>query len=203
MPMPHRPMSYRPAVRRVMRWAAALVVALVATVVVPASAASASPWEGTRVEWGPCSNVWTYSQYGGHGRIGMHYRHNTTATKSTFEFTHITLDTYLCSGSEPRASAARLDLSESLTLQGTQMTCSWSISLPPGVSYSCTSSPTQTTINFATTCSNASHCEIASGPITIYAPPGTRFRSGWALMQGFAHLVRSDGALYPFGTKAF
>lgn len=194
--------SVRTLRRRRLGGVAAVLVAVVLTAVVGAPAANATPWEDTRIEYSPCSAVWLWNS-SGYGRIGMHYRHDTTYTKSTIEFTHITLDTYYCTPSEPRARAARLDLSETITLQGSNLSCSVGISLPPGFSYSCSSTGATVSFNINTSCPLTSSCEIATGPIYLYAQPGQTFRPNWALMQGFAHHVRSDGKLYAWSTRAF
>lgn len=167
------------------------------------AAPAAADYEGTRVYYSPCSSAWTSQGQPGYGRIGMHYKATTSnPSVAILNFARITLDTRYCSPSEPSAPAARLDLSTTITFEGSRLDCSFTVSLPPGVSSTCSASSTSVKITFSTSCRNTSHCEINLNSQYIYADPGQYFRN-IAWMQGNAHHVRSDGQYYAWGTPRF
>jgi hypothetical protein len=177
-------------------------LASVAAMVLPAAPAAAD-FEGTRVHYSPCSRIWTEDGQPGKSRLGMHYRATTSNPRvAIINHSRSTLNPYLCTPREPNIGAYRLNLSNQFTFYGSRLDCSFALSLPPGVSWSCSARTDSVSITLSTSCSRAAHCEIAVGPLYFYADPGQSFRNV-AYMQGFAHLVNSRGNVYAWSTPRF
>lgn len=123
-----------------------------------------------------CKTSWTVNGSSAEARAALHYNARTSeGWRAVIQGAHATLESNDCGPAGRRIEAASMTVTATFTLYGSGVECNLSISLPPGITYSCNGTRSVQTIQFSHTCTRKAFCDITLGTFYTYPDRGQRF----------------------------
>lgn len=188
--------------RRIPRFALVLVMGL-AGAVVPATAALAGEWSTQRTS--ACTYAISGKTGGGQGTAYLHYNaYRATTRDYVINFADSWADNFWVCNGDYQVQPYATTVVQEFKFDGTSLSCTdgFSISLPPGVSFShsCTSTGSTLDVKFQTTCYWASSCSVSLGYFEILADY-SGYLYNYVNTRTIVTVVNTGGTSYTWATS--